>query len=133
MSYEVRDTSPSEPPYDLLERVVYEYDLDGPGAGNVRRVKRMIPDAPGPNPADFTVYATEMFYSKQGEVQVISLREWREEGGLLVGNITNHAIREFRGSGRQRTMIRQRDPVTLAVLSDTAWWTWYDGDAPRTV
>ena len=55
-------------------------------------------------------------------------RVWGEtiQGGVVVGPDVRK-IRETRGSGRTRYMIRERDPATREPLYDEAVWTDYEG------
>ncbi len=132
MMYEVRTTAADPQDRLLHERVVYDYALDGEATGNVTRVSRKIPDFPAVTPVNFTVQATEFFYNKAGEVQVISLRQWEEVNGQVadIPPPATLAIREFRGSGSSRYMMRERHPLTLEPDLDTFQWTFYaeDGD-----
>ncbi|NOT02696.1 MAG: hypothetical protein HOP29_18990 [Phycisphaerales bacterium] len=90
-----------------LERVEYEYAYDGDAAGNVRRVVRKVADPPQPVPDEWFVYATEFFYNRAGEAEVISQRRWNETPAGTA-NVSTQSIREFRGNGRTRYMMRDR-------------------------
>jgi RHS repeat-associated protein len=121
-----------------FERVEYESEFDGDAAGNVRRVVRKIADPPGPVVDEWDVFATEFFYNRAGEVQVISQRAWHqvdELEGPVITNLVTTSIREFRGNGRTRYMARDRiinpgQPDDLMPDYDTGTWTSYDGDLP---
>ncbi|NOS99674.1 MAG: RHS repeat-associated core domain-containing protein [Phycisphaerales bacterium] len=133
--YTVMATSGAQNGY-TLERVEYEFENSGDAAGNVRRVVRKAPDPPGPVPDEWFVYATEFFYNKAGEVQVISQRQWHEAQGVVNPlTLMTTAIREFRGNGRTRYMMRDRiaDEQASNYLMpdyDTGTWTSYDGETP---
>ncbi|NOT01256.1 MAG: RHS repeat-associated core domain-containing protein [Phycisphaerales bacterium] len=120
----------------VSERVEYEYEHDGDAAGNVRRVVRKVPDPPQDVPDEWFVYATEFFYNNAGEVQVISQRQWHEAQGVVNPlTLMTTSIREFRGNGRTRYMMRDRiinpgQPDDLMPNYDTGTWTSYDGDLP---
>ncbi|NOT01258.1 MAG: hypothetical protein HOP29_11590 [Phycisphaerales bacterium] len=120
----------------VLERVEYEYANDGDAAGNVRRVVRKVADPPQPVPEEWFVYATEFFYNRAGEAQVISQRRWNETAaGVNPLTLATTSIREFRGNGRTRYMMRDRiadeqSPNYLLPDFDSGTWTSYDGETP---
>jgi len=121
----------------VVERGEYEYDETLDAAGNVVRFKRKVPFQPAPDPQGWVVFATEFYYNKAGEVQIITQRTWNEEGGVYW---TDHvwAIKEVRGNGRTRYMIRDWDYSWNAGTQNwdvspnnaSATWTAYDGDEP---
>lgn len=80
------------PTDDLVERVTYDYALDGEATGNIVRVSRKVPDpagqGPPSNPWDFDVSATEFAYNKAAEVRFISQRRWEEDGGSVSNVVT---------------------------------------------
>ncbi|NOS99671.1 MAG: hypothetical protein HOP29_03500, partial [Phycisphaerales bacterium] len=123
--YDILDTTAAV----VVERVVYEYHHDGDAAGNVRRVQRKVSNPPSSNPDTFNVFATEFHYNHAAQVQVMSHREWTE-GPSGPGPVTTAAIREFRGGGRARYMMRDRNAATLSPDYASAVWTAYDGDEP---
>ena len=87
---------------------MYHYFSADHKAGNVRRVARMVPDVPGPDPINWTVYGTGFDYHRNGEVRVIIQRTWRDDGGA-VSNDELVSIREVCGNGRRRHMLRRWD------------------------
>ncbi len=117
---------------DLLERVVYEYALQGDAAGNVAQVYREVPLTPEPDPKVFDVFGTHFTYNKAAEVRIVTQRHWLETNGVHDQNsVTNLKIREFRGSGRTRHMMRDRT-LNWPHLPDygSATWTDYNSDSP---
>jgi len=60
----------------VVERREYEYDQTLDAAGNVVRVKRKVPYQPAPDPQGWVVFATEFYYNKAGEMQIITQRMW---------------------------------------------------------
>ncbi len=115
----------------VLERVEYEYALDGDPAGNVNQVFRFDPIQNGPN-GDILmahVFGTHFTYDRWGEVRIVTQRHWMwDTGGFSQESYLK--VREFRGNGRTRHMTRERDVITLAPDDDSAVWTDYDGDFP---
>lgn len=130
MYYEVRDGTTNA----LYERVEYEYDLDA-AAGNISQILRKM--VINEDPPAFNVYATCFTYNKAGEVWIVTNRFWSEFNGVP-GPVFTRFIREFRGNGRRRYMVRDRCPDDMGIecapqyapLYDTAVWTAYDGDLP---
>ena len=130
--YEVREINGD----NVYERVVYDYFHADDKAGNVRRVARMVPDVPGPDPYNWTVYGTDFDYHRNSEVRMIVQRTWRDDGGA-VSDDELVSIHEVRGSGRTRYMLR---PWYFAPDGQCGWntwadnasalWTAYDGEEP---
>ncbi len=111
----------------LVERVDYEYYAVEDGAqGHPSRVVRKREDE--------TFYrGVSLDYNKQGEIWFASEqtweRVWDEELGWMCINKQLLGITEYRGNGRSRYMVRQRDPQSpLDVLPGTSRWSDYDGD-----
>lgn len=134
---ERRDAAPD--PYD--RRVTYEYTAKS--VGSVARIldKRFnwisIPD----NLYRADVYATAFEYNKGGEIWMVTNQYWQEQQFSATTPqepptvaLVDPAvlIREFRGSGRARYMVRDRDTTDWANLSlaSNAVWTDYDGVSP---
>ncbi len=117
---------------DVLERVVYEYALEGDAAGNVTQVIREVPLEPGPDPFVYDVFATHFTYNKAAEVRIVTQRHWMKNGGVHLPNTaTILKIREFRGTGRERYMMRDRDTAfPHSPDYDSARWTDYNDDLP---
>ncbi len=122
---------------NVLEKVVYEYALEGDAAGNVTQVMRKIPQDPA-DPIIWDVFGTHFTYNKAGEVRIVTQRHWLNfgpdpsaESGPESGSATILRIREFRGTGRERHMMRDRD-TAFPHLPDYAGasWTDYEGDLP---
>ena len=91
---------------------------------------------PGPAPWSWTVYGTDFDYHRNGEVQMIVQRTWRDDGGS-VSDDQLISIHEFRGNGRARYMLRPwgfqsdgQDGWTTWADNASALWTVYDGDEP---
>lgn len=61
---------------------------------------------------------------------MVTQREWWEFSGTPVTSEITTRIREFRGSGRTRYLMRERDVNTGAFLSASAVWTDYEGEMP---
>ncbi|MEE9297179.1 MAG: RHS repeat-associated core domain-containing protein [Phycisphaerae bacterium] len=129
MSYETRQDSNNY----VLERVVYEYALEGDAAGNITQVIRETPTFEAEQPSMFDVFGTHFTYNKKGAVRIIVQRHWR----MIIGDTESHfgesvlKIREFRGDGRTRHMMRERDTAfPHGPLFDTAVWTDYNDDLP---
>ncbi|NOS99673.1 MAG: RHS repeat-associated core domain-containing protein [Phycisphaerales bacterium] len=85
-------------------------------------------------PDEWDVFATEFFYNKAGEVQVISRRQWFETPAGIA-SVSTQSIREFRGNGRTRYMMRDRiadEQASNYLLPnyDSGTWTSYDGELP---
>jgi len=140
LSYETVQTTGPEAGF-VVERGEYEYDESGDAAGNIVRVIRKVPVSPGPDPTDFDVFATEFYYNKAGEVQVITQRAWtshENEVPAVYADDQILAIKEVRGNGRTRYMLRDWDFSWNAGAQDwdvspnneSATWTAYDGDLP---
>ena len=128
LSYDVRDPATQ----NLLQRVAYEYADDGPAAGNAVQIKRMKPIGdPDPEPTAFLVVGYGFEYNEGGEVWIAMTRVGGEtvQGGVVVGPDVRK-IRETRGSGQTRYMIRERDRATREPLYDEAVWTDYEGVQP---
>ncbi len=123
----------------IVEITEYEFVNDRDAAGNVRRVKKKVPPGPSLDPRTFNVFATEFDYDRAGEVQAIVQRTWIESSGvILAGTDQLVSIKEVRGQGRTRTMIRDWtftwNAGTLAwnYVPDnaSAVWTAYEGVSP---
>jgi len=134
LSYETIQTTGPEAGL-VVEAGEYEYDETGDAAGNVVRFKRKVPWQPAPDPQGWVVFATEFYYNRAGEVQIITQRTWLEDDGVYR---TDHvwAIKEVRGNGRARYMIRDWDfswngsGWSVSPNNASATWTAYDGDEP---
>ncbi len=123
MYYETFDISDPQTPA-LLERVYYEYSEDVQ-AGRQGSPTTIVWETPQPSgPAAFR--AIDLQYNHSGELWLAIRRHWSGTEGCeeVIDGIT-----EFRGSGRTRRLVRQRDPAfPYLVAADTTRWTDYDGD-----
>jgi YD repeat-containing protein len=144
MWYETRDRYEA-----LIEHVEYEYDAGDDAAGNVSQIIKMKPDPVFPgldprNPDAMDVLGYHFMYTKSAEVRIVTVRQWRATadgaGGYThvadpdpntVGGIPTRIIkmREFRGSGRTRHMMRDRIDAATPDHS-TEVWTDYRQDLP---
>jgi len=132
MTYSVYESTVG-PIGDPLETVDYEYFDSGDAAGNVSRVVRRVPRPGLPDIVD--AFANCLTYNRAGELWIVTQQFWLELFGQVNGDVETAVIREFRGNGRERYMIRERvaddqSPDFLKPLYESAVWTDYDGDAP---
>ncbi len=112
----------------LQERVVYTYALgeneQDPWAGNVTEIIRKVGAAP-----PYDVYHTCLSYNNNAELRIVTDSTWQEDAAGPLGDPTLLQITEFRGSGRARYLVRQRDTAfPYTPLEGTTTWSDYDGD-----
>ncbi len=104
----------------LLERRDYEYDKRGNPTYIVRKLE-----------SEAVYHGYTLQYNKRGELWFVTEQTWTlDEWGDCLDPQTLE-ITEFRGNGRQRYMVRERDPAPYqewSVLPGTTRWSDYDGD-----
>ncbi len=128
--------------YDY-KKTYYEYALDGDAVGNVVRIiRKERPELFGGG--DYTVHSYCFFYNRAGELWHVATQWWqedfREELNPVYAPQLVH-VREFRGSGQSRHMMRDRTIVGANPGGpglpdyDSAVWTetWGDGPVDYTV
>jgi len=120
MYYEVFDG------VELVEHVDYVYDTYGTAVGHPSLIVREVFDPVGPS----MLYATDLQYNKRGELWFVAQRQWSSDDEFCDNQEIVH-ITEFRGTGRNRYMVRQRDNepgLALLVMPGTSQWSDYDGN-----
>jgi RHS repeat-associated protein len=130
MYYQVLDTAGSGNPV-LLEEVKYYYGDDywqdgrksAPGSPTLIARKR----------TDENFYrGTLLTYNKQGELWMVAEHVWgvNEDGTPNCDANQRLRVREFGGSGRGRTMVRDRNPNDpgFILTNPLPLWSDYDGD-----
>ncbi len=102
----------------LLERRDYEYD----NRGNAMYIVRKLESEP-------VYHGYTLQYNNQNEVWFVTEQTWTLDEFGYCENPQTVSITEFRGNGRTRYMVRERNPAfALDVLSGTTRWSDYDGD-----
>ncbi len=104
----------------LLERRDYEYD----NRGNAMYIVRKLESEP-------VYHGYTLQYNNQNEVWFVTEQTWTLDEFGFCEDPQTQGITEFRGNGRQRYMVRQRDPspwMEKTVLPGTTRWSDYDGD-----
>ncbi|MFH1419024.1 MAG: RHS repeat-associated core domain-containing protein, partial [Planctomycetota bacterium] len=102
----------------LLERRDYEYDNRGNPTYIVRKLE-----------SEAVYHGYTLQYNNQNEVWFVTEQTWTLDEFGYCENPQTVSITEFRGNGRTRYMVRERNPAfALDVLSGTTRWSDYDGD-----
>jgi RHS repeat-associated protein len=141
LGYEVEDAA-----VGVLERVTYEYTVNS--QGNVKRIKHKEVtdwDLQTGEPISADVYATVFTYHDGNDLRFVTQQFWMEDwfpgsSFVMVHDVEeNILIREFRGQGRRRYMMRDRqgwhdtaggEDNWSKVIPGSSMWTDYDGDQP---